>query len=59
MTHFENLVKRMRDAQKAYFRSEYKTAYKHEALVESNEIERQVDKWITDQELDDAEGALF
>ena len=59
MTHFEDLVKRMRQAQRNYFNADYKTAHKKEYLIESKELEKQVDRWIKDQELDDAEGSLF
>lgn len=59
MTHFEYLIKRMRTAQRNYFNAQHQTAEKLEYLIESKELERQVDKWIKDQELDDAEGSLF
>lgn len=38
---FRELVRRMRDAQKAYFRERNK-----EALVASKQLEKQVDEWL-------------
>ena len=45
---FEDLVRRMRDAQKRYFRT--RSRY---ALAESKELEREVDKRLAD--LDDGQ----
>lgn len=55
MTEFEKLVKAMREAQKAYFRSEYKTAGRQQTLIDSKVLEKRVDDWLHNAE----EGSMF
>lgn len=54
MTPFEKLVKQMREAQRRYFRLE-PGPEKQEALSDSKQLDRAVDKAITEKE----EGSLF
>jgi hypothetical protein len=54
MTYFEELVKRMRTAQNNYFRAERGAPEKLNLMIKCAELERQVDRWIKDQERDDA-----
>lgn len=57
MTNFEKLVKKMREAQKAYFKATHGTDFKREWLLESKALEKEVDCALS--RMESQEGSLF